>query len=292
MHDKIRDLIDKSLTSVPIKSIGEKSAKLKPGCFFVFNMPVEVPVQWFTAMQHPDDEKLWFAIAGDNFPTVGTRDVEIPDTAECGPINLRCQFGVWIHADDFTNAIHFGETDTIFVEQVRDRLSRMRKGDLPTDPTIVEADSDPDYLEWMDELADAVYAFETQLEEPQKNRIVSFSTDWASGLELPATFHALAADSSDLSKVPRVESQTPMGAAIEFAGPGNLVAMKYREGVLFQIFGLLETDATPSLVANESVLNWEEERDGWFTTGEITSWNDSGMVEFSVNGEKLPAIER
>ena len=180
-----------------------------------------------------------------------------------------------------------------FVEQVRDRLSRMRKGDLPTDPNLVEADSDPDYLEWMDELAAAVNAFETQLEEPQRNKIVSFSADWASGLELPSTFHTLAADSSDLSKVASGRKRSACGCCLSILTVWrNLVAMKYRDGVLFQIFNLAKTDETPTLVANESELDWEEEGDGWFTTGEIIRWNDIGMIEISVNGETWPAIER
>jgi len=134
------------------------------GSLFIFDLPVEVPVQWCVIFQHPSNEDLWFTVPGDEFPLVGTKDVELPAGSDCGPLNLRCQSGVWVHTDFFSTAQRFGEIAPIFVEQVRDRLSRIVEGGLPDAPALLAVESDPDYLEWMGELSEAVDDFQTYLE--------------------------------------------------------------------------------------------------------------------------------
>ena len=134
------------------------------GSLFIFKLPVEVPVQWCAIFQHPDNEELWFTVPADEFSLVGTKDVEVPEGTACGPLNLRCQSGVWIHANDFSTVKQVGEIEAIFVEQVQDRLSRIVSGDLPDASFLVGVESDPDYLEWIEELSEAVDDFQTYLE--------------------------------------------------------------------------------------------------------------------------------
>ena len=133
------------------------------GSLFTLDLPVEIPVLWCFVSTHPDDSKLWFTVPGDEMPLVGRKDVEVPRTRKGRCIRLRCGSGIWIHEDDLLNGSQVDALDLIYVEQVADRLARWAQDDLPALESLIETESDPDYIDWIEELSAAIVALENSI---------------------------------------------------------------------------------------------------------------------------------
>lgn len=270
---------------------------VSPGELFLF--PVDMAVKWCTTFTHSKDDELWYIVPGDEFPEVGTRDVVLPDSCDESPLVFRCGNGIWVHLDDFDFDQRIGQIDRQYVEQIRDHLGRIVKNDLPTVDSLVETDDDPDYIEWIEELSAAVQEFEEQLLRDESaahgeertilpSTAYNFGTDWMAKAGIEST--ALAADAAGINEVPRLDSElAPIGAVIDFEGPGVLVAIQYPTEIVFQVFRLENKQTPPEIVANGDKLDWFEMGAYWAT--DEVQWSGN-LIEFSINGEKQLPIER
>lgn len=196
------------------------------GTSFLFAETLNLPVQWVAVLQHKDNSSLWFLVAADDYPLVGSCDIELAEAASLAPLVLRCGVGLWAHAADIEADKYVGSIDPAYVDYARDRLSGMVLGDLPSTEACRIADSDPDYEEWLGELSRAAGQIEARIQsEPVVRGAGAFSTDWSRPFfqvaEEPSDYGALAADSTG-----QLQPEAPShGRLLKSSLPGKLVAL-------------------------------------------------------------------
>ncbi len=294
---RLTDLLKKSSepsgSRDPIAPIDSAPAS---GSLFVLDLPIEVPVLWCLVSAHPSDSKLWFTVPGDEMYLIGQKDVEVPRTNMGRCIRLRCGSGTWIHEDDLLAGNQIDALDLIYVEQVADRLARWANDDLPELELLVETESDPDYVDWMEELSAAIAALEDsmhfggEIASTIEKRSISFSANWHGeipGFESPIL--SLAADSGGIETVPDVESERPLGSILQSNDKGVLVALKYSDGVVFQLFDSPDHSAPPRVVVNGVEVGWELLGDWLVTTKQ--HWQGS-QIALSVDDVLYEPIKR
>ena len=271
--------------------------RVGPGDLFVFSVPL--PISWCVVFSHSQDKDLWFIVPGDDFPEVGTHDVALPDSDEEGPLNFRCSYGLWVHSEDFDFNNRIGQIRLQHVEQIRDHLARIVRGDLPTAESIIEVDEDIDYQEWIGELSAAVQQFEQRLlnEEASEQQTIVIpasafkqrSIDELAEFISPAAF-ALAAESAIDSPV---ESTT--GSAVSAKLPVDLenktiFAIKYDKGLVIQAFGF--DDQPPEMQFGESdkkSVQWHQDKQ-CFTSSLIAF--EGGKVHLVIDEQSFSIDEQ
>jgi len=292
-ESQLRELLERSLQNDERRrsSAATGAPGIEPGDLFLFSMPDPPPVKWCVVLSHSEDPSLWFVVPGDEFSLVGTRDVAVPASAENGPLNLRCACGLWVHHDDFQLPNRIGRIDGDFVEQVRDHLTRMLHNDLPTAEFLVDTDTDPDYLDWMEELSAGVSEFEAQLLESDTGSATTFlvsssaSQNWyeaISGIESP-TF-ALSAASRELDEQ---LTPPPTGLQIPIEGEGQLVALLYEKGVVLELFNRPETVELPTVIelGERSVTVAWRRQPSWVDTS-LLRWSGE-QVRLKIDGKDV-----
>jgi hypothetical protein len=132
---------------------GRRQGSPRPGDLFLFRMPGALDVRWAVILPHPDDPRLLFSVPADGQPLAGTNDVRVPEEASGGPLVLRCGYGLWIHQDDFNPGLRTGALDDRHVEQARAKLAQIAGGQVEGTTLEKETEWDPDYEDWLDEVA-------------------------------------------------------------------------------------------------------------------------------------------
>ncbi len=303
-QNQLRELLSKANEFQTKKSteLAQLPRQIRSGDLFIF--PIDLPLTFVAVLSNSKDKELWFFVPGDEFPTIGTRDVAVPAFSSEGPLNFRCGNGVWIHTDDVNFDNRIGLLDSVYVEHIHDHLARDVKDNLPTAGSLLAADLDPDYEEWVEELSSAVRLFKQELlDQAFKSEATttsmdgditvaySFSKNWMRAAGIDSSM-ALSADASGIDKLPELDEgeHTPVGCPIKmFDGPGTLVAIQYADEVLFQIYNLEEGQVPPKVVANGEKLEWHEA--GYYWASDEIKWSDD-MIEFSINDEQYLPIER
>jgi hypothetical protein len=281
------------------------SAPIFPGDLLLFDVPVDIPLEWAVIFPHPDDAGLWFVVPADQHPMVGSTDVEVPEFAMCGPLTLRCGRGLWIHGDDLDLELRSGRLESEYVDQAREKLSQIVSGCLSSSPFHGEVDADLDYELWLDEIARAVDGLEQRLQcETAPDAVIvrasDFAQDWYENLRGAATAEVpadLAADAGGLHFVPEASAQPPPGAVIASGIPGELVALKYPEGVVVEY--LPRGSEEPAMLHREDAaekrkpLRWMRTPDGNFICGELLRWErDTVVLSIGSGAGREITIER
>ena len=210
----------------------EKGEQILPGDLFNFKLPKVVPVNFCSTFTHPDDKQLWYVVPCDDFSLVGTKDVVLPESD--GGSRLRCAMGTWVHEDDFCDSVRVGHLKADYVSQVRERLARMLEDDLPDVQYLRDNDNHPDYREWMQELGEAMAAFDQQLvtEDAETNPRAEY--DWTNTESAEIAY----ADSSGVGKLPELDSEfAELRSAVAFDGPGELFVLQTERDIEFHIHG-------------------------------------------------------
>ena len=125
----------------------------RPGDLFLFRMPGALEVRWAVILPHPDDPRLLFSVPADGHPLAGTNDVRVPKEVPSGPLALRCGYGLWIHQDDFDRALRAGALEDLYVQEARAKLAQIAAGQVQGTPLQTETEWNPDYEDWLDEVA-------------------------------------------------------------------------------------------------------------------------------------------
>jgi hypothetical protein len=293
-------------------AIARLPGEVSQGDLFFFRLPKQVPVEWCVIFSHPDNRDLWFVVPGDQCHLIGTRDIEVPDFAEYGPMNLRCGCGLWIHSDDFNFEFRTGRLDMQYVEQVRDRLSQIVDNDLPTVDSIRETDAHPDYVEWIEELSAAVDALESALVtkvniEADQIVVTLARKKWPEQLRdlFPSPFSTagIAAASGGLVGVlaglldsKDTPSEPPAYHLIENDAPGDLIAIEEGNGASL-IYSPKDDERPPatrdiSEVDNPKQLDWKQDPSGkYYHSFPLLSWQND-QVEVDITGSGPVTIKR
>ena len=277
------------------KSKQEELAQLpeKVGAGDLFLLPVSVPVKWCAVFQNSKDKDLWYVVPCDEFSLLGTCDVALPEFADEAPLNFRCGHGLWIHFEDFNLGRRVGRIDQSIVDQIRDHLGRVVRGNLPTVETLVETDSDLDYLEWVSELSDEVQVFEQQLLEQSSGKSIQrdanefrlsidafrdHQTEDLLGLVSQRDYSLVAESKSEYALDP--SEPKAKSHELPFETDGKLFAMSYEGGVVLQAFGVGESP--PEVLFGDAAVEWHRDSE-WFTSPLLQFVKGRVVVQLGVN---------
>ncbi len=131
---------------VMVESLIDKP--LEPGDLFVLRAAAAFDVEWAAIARHPAHPQRLLVVPADGCSLVGSTDVEVSESAPCGPLVLRCRFGRWLGAAAFDPPTRVGVLDPGDVARARFKWSEIEKGD-DLAPAGRGADEDPDYQDWV-----------------------------------------------------------------------------------------------------------------------------------------------
>lgn len=269
------------------------------GDSFVFTESIDLPVRWVATQRHKDNAGIWYLLAADEFPMVGSCDVEQPETTAVDSLIVRCTVGFWAHEKDIPRERYVGKIDSEVVADCRDRLAEMVRGGVPMTEHGVFADVDGDYRNWISELSEVAERIESRIQsEPIVLKVAAPDTTWAADTRISDYRQqrnlALAADASGEHQ----ESVIPAGCILESALPGVLVLRCDGDDFDLVYFPKDENDSPPTVDTGvreqNEVGRWARGSDG------VLTWSrnlkaTSGHLCFAVGSNnfdiELPANE-
>lgn len=132
----------------------------------LYRSPADTPgVLWGVVQFDPDDIRHVFAVPADDHPLAGAADVVLPRKAASGPLVLRCGQGLWIPTVHLIDGARDGVLEEPYVLAARKKLAALVRGTLVTNAREREAEADPEYEHWMDEVASARQRLSDWLDE-------------------------------------------------------------------------------------------------------------------------------
>jgi hypothetical protein len=125
-----------------------------PGDLYVFDTGQDVAIEWLVVRAHPDDPDLILLAPVDDFPLAGTPDLVLPVERVGRPMTVRCGETDWFPRSLFTPDLRVDSIPDDLLALVRRRLADLARGRAlePQAPTI---DLDPEYEDWLAEVAQA-----------------------------------------------------------------------------------------------------------------------------------------
>jgi len=128
---------------------------------YVFAETAGDGILWLVAMLHIDDPSMLYCLPVDMGGMVGTWDVEINESSDCGSGAVRCGCGVWLSADFVTaSGLRSGFLEPRYVSKCCRLLSAMVTGDENKVQHLQEVDCDPDRDEWIETVTTAAERLE------------------------------------------------------------------------------------------------------------------------------------
>ena len=130
--------------------MAKRSDKVQPGDIMMLQSPRnEEAVRWIVVGPHVEDEDLVLCVPADVFPLIGTADVEVPDSAACGPLSLRCGASLWIPRGFFLGEPRVGVLEERWLAQAEDKIDQVFRGELSGTAEQMEGVADIDLEEHM-----------------------------------------------------------------------------------------------------------------------------------------------
>jgi len=120
---------------------------------WVFAPKKTMGIQWVILAQDEKKPGFLLTVPADANPMVGSTDVELPKSALCSPLTLRCQYSVSIHKTDFDINGRVGILEKWHCYRALDKIKQISKGKLRSSVLQEETDHDPDYKEWMGQVS-------------------------------------------------------------------------------------------------------------------------------------------
>lgn len=217
------------------------------GDLYAFAETAAEGIEWALVLQNLDDPDLWFAVPFDQYPQVGTWDVEVSELTDAGPGTLRCGRGIWVPVDDLETSDRSGFLEPTDVRAAQERLAAMVEG------TAVEprwhVDDDPDYEEWLGEVELASDRLEQYFRAAVRTlSIKDITTDWtlAAGVRLNRPV-SLAADSEGLGAAPKEPILPLPGAVLASDLPGTLAVVRDEEGLRLLYYATAPEETPPPI---------------------------------------------
>ena len=128
---------------------------LGPGHLIVIPTKKNLVIHWLIVKRHPEESQLLFAIPCDDNPTVGAPDIRISEDHPWGPLTLRCSFGIWLDTELIGQPKWSGRFGEETLRQVEKVLNQLATGSLTSSDEQSFLFSDPDFLDWLDEVEDS-----------------------------------------------------------------------------------------------------------------------------------------
>lgn len=212
----------------------------QPGDVYLFPGPSPVDLHWVALGAHPDKDLL-FAVPADGHPFVGLTDVEVPPSERCGLLVLRCGHGLWIHREEFRPDLRVGVIEERYVRRALDKLGQMAAGKLRGLASQWEAEANPDYEDWMDQVGQAVdtladaLRFREELLTPADFRDVLELRSHARAVEAESQYALAAASSGALAQLHEELQRSPVGTPlvrrVNYLYPGELFLVLEADGL-------------------------------------------------------------
>lgn len=96
------------------------------GDIFIFAHPEEtIGVQWVILSADEKEPQHLLTVPADDAEMVGSTDIELPNSALCSPLTLRCDQGLWIHANDFNINFRVGVLEEWHRRRALDKVKQI-----------------------------------------------------------------------------------------------------------------------------------------------------------------------
>lgn len=256
--------------------------KLSAGDSFVFIESYDLPVRWVCVLMHVDNPSLVFLVAADEYPLVGTCDIELPESHQWAPLALRCKVGFWAHFHDLNKSEYIGKLEGESVLDACHRLSEMVSARVPITEHGLIAEANDEYSEWISELIEVSERIESRLQsEPVVLANAVFDLSWARDpiVEMRHSDAAsLAADGFGAQQ----PIQLPQGMRLPSKLPGRLLLQRDEETYDLVYYPSRSNESPPKLTfANDLDVRtgeWKRGADGVWTWSQSLGVKDSEMV--------------
>lgn len=153
------------------------------GDLYVLERAGDRPLEWAVLYRAAG---RCLVVPADSFPLTGSADVAVDRGLASGPLRLRCTFAVWIDAADLDARERSGFVEPSVVEKARTKVAAVEDGAVSALPSELEADRDPEYEDWIDEIVapgrDALAKARTPARTPAPRRPVVLPYSLAAAL--------------------------------------------------------------------------------------------------------------
>ncbi len=139
-----------------------------PGDTFALRELAEVPVEAVIVERDPSDVRRLRVVLADDYPQIGSHDVELR-LGEPGRVaNIRCDLDAWLDVSRFDVATRTGMLPSESLEEIRRKRDALASDEVRASFHEEEVDGDPEYRRWKDETLRGVLVSldEPSLEEP------------------------------------------------------------------------------------------------------------------------------
>lgn len=129
------------------KQLAQRTDTPQAGDIYLFKYTAEL--HWVVLQQQGQWQFL--VVPADNFPLTGSNDVQLPETALCSPLTLRCAQTITLQKNHFKQAIRVGILEDWHLQRALTKQTKIAQ----TMRTVAQqkVDADVDYLEWLEKLA-------------------------------------------------------------------------------------------------------------------------------------------
>lgn len=125
------------------------------GDIFVFKHPETLGIQWVVLRCDETNPQRVLIVPADDTPLVGSTDVELPKSALCSPLTLRCEYSLSIHQANLDMNLRVGILEERHQQRALDKLKQISEQKVRSSILQQETDDDLDYEEWMEQVYQA-----------------------------------------------------------------------------------------------------------------------------------------
>lgn len=151
----------------------EPGSKPQPGEIYLSRRTAEFPVEWLVLAT---EGKRLQVVPVDDYPLVGSKDVELSRTAHLGTAVARCGLEAWTPAVAFAPELRTAVLEGAEFGRLWERREVVASGKL--EPTLLEEviDGDPEYQSWVgDTLRQAVEALLVSKKTAEGGKLLPFT---------------------------------------------------------------------------------------------------------------------
>ncbi len=287
-QDEVRQAADAARTHM--QSIVPPTV-VREGDSFLFSESLDLPVRWVATQRHKDNANLWYLLAADEFPMIGTSDVELHEPRSASPLIMRCSVGFWAHVDDIPLDRFVGRIDPDVIADCRDLLAAMLRGKVIETEQGILTNVSEGYREWIANLSEITDRIESRIQsEPVVLKLGPSDTSWLTDTRIrqfqEKVTQSLAADAAGVS----AESTTPDGHILQSELSGVLVLQADGHSFDLVYFPSDENDVPPGMGDLSNVRlaagRWVKGSDDVFTWSNGLKPKD-GRLRFAVGMSKF-----
>lgn len=132
----------------------EGGREARPGDLFALPETAAWPVEWAVVGQAPEEPERLLAVPADTHPLAGSGDVAVQEDEPGGPLTLRCRFALAVGRRALPPSHRSGLLAPGVAERAMKIWQSIREGRRTGTLAEEDADSSPDYREWIREVVE------------------------------------------------------------------------------------------------------------------------------------------